>query len=758
MQENFKVSIIIPVYNAEEHIKDTLRSIENQTFKGKIEVLLINDGSEDNSISNIEDFMVNNQRENIHYILYDDAQNLGQGARRNFGIENARGETILFVDADDFLIENAVELSYKKLKENRDNDFAIFEWAFYYPETDETLYVNKEKYNKKSVLSKEECELLLSCNTYFSVNKLYKREFLINHNIRFGEGYIYEDLEFYIKYSLRASRVPIIPNILYKVRVHEQSTTKTEHNSLKHRNSFLAAIESSSKILHEGTRNEESVYHTNKYFIHRALLYAEKRLPNSKKIRDDFIYQTMKIINEYSPNIKVPNKVIPLYFHAFKKNLVQDFKVKKLRKVFKLHKEGNINFYSHRINRKIEQKRKLKRKIENNFYLEPLVYSLRKKVHKIRRHNNEKKLDALLNKPLITDTVLMLGFDYKYQGNSKYLFNYLKQQLECSKLKYVTFDKNVPENYRVSPRSKEFFELFYSSKVIIAESWVPLAFKKKQGQTWIQLWHGTPFKKMLFDSNESDLLSLNPNHRVKMKKDIARWDYLISDSEIGKKIFNTSFDFTLDKILNYGYPRNKWLIDNKNNYDLIKDIKIRYNIPLDKKVILYAPTWRDYNYKKNERQKDKEYMVDIKALLDSLGEEYVLINKAHSMDTQPSWQTESHQILTVSNNIDSQKLLLISDMIITDYSSIFFDAIHINKPFYLVTKDLDKFNLSRGIYNEIYEDLYSIFSKSDDELIEKIKEDKFSQLKIPNKYKNDSLNKSNELLSDLVKKLSNSKG
>lgn len=66
--------------------------------------------------------------------------------------------------------------------------------------------------------------------------------------------------------------------------------------------------------------------------------------------------------------------------------------------------------------------------------------------------------------------------------------------------------------------------------------------------------------------------------------------------------------------------------------------------------------------------------------------------------------------------------------------------------------------MSRGIYNEIYEDLYSIFSKSDDELIEKIKEDKFSQLKIPNKYKNDSLNKSNELLSDLVKKLSNSKG
>src|SRR5699024_11357661 len=152
-----------------------------------------------------------------------------------------------------------------------------------------------------------------------------KKESLMNHNVRLGESYIYEDFEFYIRCSLRASRVPIIPNILYKVRVHDQSTTKTEHNSLKHRNSFLAASDSSSKILHEGTRNEESVYHTNKYFIHRALLYAEKRLPNSKKIRDDFIYQTMKIINEYSPNIKITNKNIPLYFHSFKKNYEKDY-------------------------------------------------------------------------------------------------------------------------------------------------------------------------------------------------------------------------------------------------------------------------------------------------------------------------------------------------------------------------------------------------------------------------------------------------
>lgn len=102
MGDKFNVSIIIPVYNAEKHIKDTLHSIENQSFQKEIEVLVINDGSDDNSIEEIEKFMINSYRDNIHYTLFDDGLNLGQGARRNFGIERAQGETIIFLDSDDF--------------------------------------------------------------------------------------------------------------------------------------------------------------------------------------------------------------------------------------------------------------------------------------------------------------------------------------------------------------------------------------------------------------------------------------------------------------------------------------------------------------------------------------------------------------------------------------------------------------------------------------------------------------------------------
>lgn len=98
----------------------------------------------------------------------------------------------------------------------------------------------------------------------------------------------------------------------------------------------------------------------------------------------------MNIINEYNPNIHVPNGVIPLYDQLFNNHLIRDYKVSKAKKIFKLHREGNINFYTHRKRRKINKRKNLKMKLENNYYLEPLVYSLRKNVHKKRRKKMKK--------------------------------------------------------------------------------------------------------------------------------------------------------------------------------------------------------------------------------------------------------------------------------------------------------------------------------------------------------------------------------
>ncbi|WP_394523341.1 CDP-glycerol glycerophosphotransferase family protein [Staphylococcus xylosus] len=750
MKNENDVSIIIPVFNAELHIKETLNSIENQRFNGSIEVILINDGSEDESVKIIEDYISKPSNKGINYRFFNDGVNKGQGARRNFGIDVATGETIIFLDSDDLLTKEALKIAYDRLKGTDENDFVIFEWAYYYPETGETIYVNKERYHNKKALYRETCEMLLSCLTYFTVNKMYKREFLKRHNIRYGEGYIYEDFVFYVRSVLKANRIPVISNILYKVRVHDQSTTKTDSESLKHRDSFLAAIEDASRELHQGYRHEFTPYHVNKYFIYRTMLYGERRLPNDKKIRDEFIRSSMEILNKYSPNIKTPNKILPFYDYAFNKGIVKDLSVNKIKKVYHLHKENKLNFYQ---SREIEKKlklQKIKNKLDNNFYLKPLIYNVRKKVHSKRARDKKKELDKYMNREIKNKSILMLGFDYSFTGNSKYLFEYLKEKYTSDYLKIVTFDVNVPEQYRIEPRSKKFFETFYSSNIIIAESWIPLAFRKKEGQKWIQLWHGTPFKKMLFDTNEIKMISLNPNHKVQQKKDISRWDYLLSDSRAAKEKFQSSFDIDESKILNSGYPRNQWLVENKDNNELINDIKIKNNIPLEKKVILYAPTWRDYNYKIAEKNKNKKYMADFGKILNQLGNDYIIINKAHTMDSQPSWNLGMKNVITVNNNTNIQELIISSDVIVTDYSSIFFDAIHINKPFYLLMKDFPEFDLVRGIYNDMYQDFLPIVARDENALAQKIKSDNFQKFVVPQKYLNTRLLNSNQLIYEFI--------
>lgn len=744
------VSIIIPVFNAGKHIKETLKSIEKQLFNGKIEVILINDGSEDNSVTQIEEFIETSIKDNITYKMFDDGVNKGQGARRNYGIDVATGEAIIFLDSDDLLTNEALKIAYERLKGTSENDFVIFEWAYYYPESEETIYVNKERYHNKKVLYRETCEMLPSCLTYFTVNKMYKREFLKKHNIRYGEGYIYEDFVFYVRSVLKANRVPVIPNILYKVRVHDESTTKTDSDSLKHRDSFLAAIEDASKELHHGYRHEFTPYHVNKYFIYRTMLYGERRLPNDKKIRDEFIQSSMQILNKFSPNIMTPNNILPFYDYVFNKGIIRNLEVKRIKKIYRLHKENKLNFYQ---SREIEKKLKLqkvKNSLNNNFYLKPLIYNARRKVHSKRSKNKQREIKSYMSKEIKRKSILMLGFDYSFTGNSKYLFEYLKDKYTSDFLKIATFDINVPEDYRIEPRSKEFFDTLYTSNVIIGESWIPLAFRKKEGQTWIQLWHGTPFKKMLFDTNEIKMVSLNPNHKVQQKKDIARWDYLLSDSKVAKEKFQSSFDMDESKILNSGYPRNQWLIENKDNEQLINDIKIKNNIPLDKKVILYAPTWRDYNYKINESNKKIKYMADFNKLLSNLGNDYVIINKAHSMDSQPSWNLGIKNVITVNNSTNIQELIISSDVIVTDYSSIFFDAIHIKKSFYFLIKDFPDFDLVRGVYHDMYRDFLPLVSKDEVSLAKKIKSSVFQSYDIPEKYKNDRLSIANKLLYEFI--------
>lgn len=179
-----KISIVVPVYNVEKYVDRCLRSLVTQTLQD-IEIIIVNDGSQDKSVEIIEKYL----KENPTKIKYYEKKNGGLSSARNYGIEYATGEYIAFLDSDDYVETNMYEEMYNLAKkENADMvecDF-IWEWEF-----GKKIFDKRREYKTKEDMMKKP--------RVIAWNKIYKREILNKNKIRFPDGLIYEDLEFFLK-------------------------------------------------------------------------------------------------------------------------------------------------------------------------------------------------------------------------------------------------------------------------------------------------------------------------------------------------------------------------------------------------------------------------------------------------------------------------------------------------------------------------------------------------------------------------------
>jgi len=219
-----KVSVVLPVYNVENYLRDCLDSIVNQTLKD-IEIICINDGSPDNSLEILREYEAKDNR-----ITVIDQENGGHAVATNRGLKLATGECLFSMDSDDILELNALELSYNRLKE-KDVDFVMFK-AINYNDTND-VYYESEVYSMNKIYAKVGDEvfnyhdigelMFESCVTPW--NKLYKREFIIENNIHYPEGLIFEDNVFYYNALLTAKRICFLNEFLFIRRWYATSST-----------------------------------------------------------------------------------------------------------------------------------------------------------------------------------------------------------------------------------------------------------------------------------------------------------------------------------------------------------------------------------------------------------------------------------------------------------------------------------------------------------------------------------------------------
>lgn len=221
---NPSVSVVVPVYNVEMYLKECLDSLINQTFKD-IEIICVNDGSTDNSLNILNEYASRDER-----IKVFSKENSGPGSTRNYGIDNAQGEYLLFVDSDDWLDLDAIKILYETSK-SQDLDLLIF-LAEDYDDLQDKFY-EEDYYNNsllpnsfdETVFNHRDIQKYLFSIAVVPYNKLYRRSILEKYHIRFPENIFFEDNPFHYEVLLSSRKMSILRKHFVMRRRREDSIT-----------------------------------------------------------------------------------------------------------------------------------------------------------------------------------------------------------------------------------------------------------------------------------------------------------------------------------------------------------------------------------------------------------------------------------------------------------------------------------------------------------------------------------------------------
>lgn len=296
----------------------------------------------------------------------------------------------------------------------------------------------------------------------------------------------------------------------------------------------------------------------------------------------------------------------------------------------------------------------------------------------------------------------------QYSCNPRAIYEYLNEQSAKYDFEMVwSVDKRFEKEFKKwSLKYSIRFSLDWLIKMATAKYWItnsrlPLWLPKPKNTIYIQTWHGTPLKKLANDMNEVHMPGTNTEkYKKNFLEESSKWDYLISPNKYSTSIFKNAFQFN-KKILEFGYPRND-LLSLKGDENYKDKIKNKLKIDNGKKVVLYAPTWRDnVFYEKGKYKFDLPFSVE--ELYSEFGNEIVILLRMHYLVAE-SFNLEKYNdfIKDLSKYDDIRDLYIISDILITDYSSVFFDFALLKRPIIFYTYDLVNYrDTLRGFYFDI---------------------------------------------------------
>lgn len=320
--------------------------------------------------------------------------------------------------------------------------------------------------------------------------------------------------------------------------------------------------------------------------------------------------------------------------------------------------------------------------------------------------------------PIKKNRILFISyFGRKYSCNPRYISEYLEKNYP-EKFEIIWMFRN-PNNFReledrgikiCKYRSIQYYFYRLTAGIVVHNSLIGAEAPIRKKQMYIQTWHGSGAYKSNVKRRDTLYERLVDN---RIRRTFQKNSYVMASCEVGKK--NTFVDAMgyHGRYVN-GMPRIDVLI-HQNQPDICHICRKTLNIPEDKKILLYAPTWRN-DCKMSDF--DLAYEEVIRALEQRFGETWVILRRMHHYSTSGKMGLPKG-VIDVTSYPEMQELLLTSDAVISDYSSTLWDFSFTKKPCFQYCVDLDEYQKNRGITTNIYEWGFPL-AKTNKELVEKI--------------------------------------
>ena len=782
-----RVSVIIPFNKGDSYLRDCFNSLSEQEYTD-YEVLLIADHYEGNINELIAPYM---DKINIRLFELKGDDKTGVAAARNVGLDNAEGEFVYFLDADDYIFQDAIRTLVETADE-KDEDMVYGKKHYTYYRRDVFLpvYIEKrealiaqryaesgageaeaetsegesdeeeeeEEDSQEPASEDEESQESAENDEEAEITEETEPVELTEEE----QARLQAKLERKLRRAMKRRRIALkkaVKRLIYKKKRFRNISVLHilfRRNIIEERNlRFNENLKYYSDIPFMTTLLDNEELHIRKKFFSHYIKRKHQdivNLPALTQIQDERRFDEMidtfkQVFENLNPEGRVRRAIehqLVLYTSGYFLKKVKRSESNKWRKE-RFKKVGSLLNEVRNDTLKKEDRwvrRSVKAVRDGNLDKSVKIITRHLGWRKFVRMLKGKKVLAkhmyvryLKNKPVSQNTIMFESFFGKnYSDSPKYMYEYIAKNYP-GKYNFVwVMNKKfkLPYGGKIVKRfSIKYMYYLATSRYFVFNVRQPEWFKRRKGMTFFQTWHGTPLKRLAFDIE--DVFGASKTYKKQIYKQSRGWDYLLSPNPFTTKCFRSCFQFE-GNIVEYGYPRNDILHRPEGAETAIR-IKESLGLPKDKKLILYAPTWRDDECYGHGMYKF-ELQLDLNLMRERLGDEYIVLLRTHYFIADAIDTTEFEGFaVNVCRYDDIAELYLISDILITDYSSVFFDYAGLRRPMLFYTYDLEKYrDILHGFYMDMEEEVPGPMLFTTEEVINAIENIDDINIKFADKY------------------------